>query len=653
MRVLAVLAFLCSGILPGYLKSQDVLDNSANATFKGNYFLRHVLLSVNPDSGAITRARSILGTAAFDGNGAYTLAGTTMDSQSGISQPFNFTGTYRVAPGGLMQMQNPLQPQDIVDGGIGAGAFVGSSTESNYLDMVVAIPAGTATVANSALNGSYRVGTLDFLNAESSFTRDAYFTLAAKGDGTAAPVSVIGSAVNLGNTNITQTVNGVTYTLSGTGSGTLTFPATGSADTQLISGTKTLYLSADGSFLLGGSSTGFDMVIGIRAPSGVSKSSLEGTYFAGGFDQDASTPATPLLDAYYGSVHDAGSGMNYWHQRLSVANSPTFDFTFASPVNFDAAGSATKAFVHYDLSADGKAFLEVGRAAQYVFALGLRSDVTGGAGVFLNPLGIVNAANFAPITNSLAPNEIISLFGTGLANVVMPAPSLPLQTSLGGVQVTINGRPAPLFFVSPGQINALVPSGTVEKYAKIQVNNGGNSNVVTVYANNTAPGAFTLTSSGVGAVAALHTDFSLVNSSSPAKPGDTILLFVAGLGPVTPAVPDGAAAPSSPPLSMVTDPNLQVFFGDLQGVISFAGLAPGFAGLYQINVAVPAATPAGDQLVSIDNGDAAHQQAVVTIAAAAGGKSAGIENVPESGFYRPPLSKRIAPKSHREDGSRW
>lgn len=653
MRVLAVLAFLCSGILPGYLRSQDVLDNSANATFKGNYFVRQVLLSVDPVSGAITRARSLLGTAAFDGNGAYAVTGSAMDSQSGLSQPFNFAGTYRVAPGGLMQMQNPLQPQDIVDGGIGVGAFVGSSTESNFLDMVVAIPAGTVTVANSALNGSYRVGTLDYLNAKSSFTRDAYFTLAAKGDGTVAPVSVNGSAVNLGNTNITQTVNGVTYALSGTGSGTLTFPATGSADTQLISGTKTLYLSADGNFLLGGSPTGFDMVTGIRAPSGVSKSSLEGTFFAGGFDQDASTPATPVLDAYYGSVHDGGTGMNYWHQRLSLSNSPTFDFTFASSVNFDAAGTATKAFVHYDLGADGRAFLEVGRSAQYVFALGLRSDIAGGAGVFLNPLGIVNAANFAPITNSLAPNEIISLFGTGLANVILAAPSLPLPKNLGGVQVTVNGRPAPLFFVSPGQINALVPSGTVEKYAKIQVSNGGNSNVVTVYTNNTAPGAFTLTASGVGPIAALHANFSLVNSSSPAQPGETILLFVAGLGAVTPAVPDGAAAPGTPPLSTVTDPNLQVFFGDLQGAISFAGLAPGFAGLYQINVAIPAATPAGDQLVSIDNGDAAHQQAVVTIGTATGGKTAGIENVPESGFYRPPVSKRIVPKSHREDGVRW
>ncbi len=444
----------------------------------------------------------------------------------------------------------------------------------------------------------------------------------------------------------------MTYTLSGTGSGTLTFPVNGTADTQFISGVKTLYISADGRLLLGGSPTGFDMVLGIRAPTSASKSSLEGTFFAGGFDQDASTPATPLLDAYYGSVHDAGTGLNYWHQRLSPSNNPTFDNTFASTVSLDASGSSTKASVHYDLSADGKAFLVVGRGPQYVLTLGLQPDTASGAGVYLNPLGIVNAANFAPITNSLAPNEIISLFGTGLANVTLAATSLPLPGNLGAVQVTVNGRTAPLFFVSPGQINALVPSVTVEKYAKIQVINGASSNVVTVYTNNTAPGAFTLTASGVGPVAALHANFTLVNSANPAKPGETILLFVAGLGTVTPAVPDGFAAPSTP-LSTVTDPNLQVFFGSVQGAITFAGLAPGFAGLYQINVTIPAGTPAGDQLVSIDNGDAAHQQAVVTVASATGAMSADRESAGENGFYRPPLSKRLSPKTPRHDGSRW
>jgi uncharacterized protein (TIGR03437 family) len=77
-----------------------------------------------------------------------------------------------------------------------------------------------------------------------------------------------------------------------------------------------------------------------------------------------------------------------------------------------------------------------------------------GSGVYLNPIGVVNAASFAPITNPIAPGEVITLFGSGLAASSVNASSVPLPTTLGNTQVNINGIAAPLYYVTPTQIAA-------------------------------------------------------------------------------------------------------------------------------------------------------------------------------------------------------
>jgi adhesin/invasin len=89
----------------------------------------------------------------------------------------------------------------------------------------------------------------------------------------------------------------------------------------------------------------------------------------------------------------------------------------------------------------------------------------------------------------------------------------------------------------------------------------------------------------------LHADYSLVTQSNPAKAGETLQLYLTGLGSVTPSVADGAAA-STTTLSMV-DEQVAVYVGGLTSKIAFAGLAPGFAGLYQINFVVPGGITTG------------------------------------------------------------
>ena len=194
LKRLAGATLLALGVL-----GAQTFDKSANSTFKGTYYLRQVLLSgIDTNTGVIGRSRALIGTATLDGAGNYTFAGTLMDSQSGSPQAFTATGTFNVSSNGLVQMTNPLEPNGIVDGGVGLGAFVGSSTESTFQDFLVMIPAGTAAVTNSSLIGSYRVGALEFLQGKSSLVRDSTFTLTSTGNGSLGNVSVRGSAAKCG-----------------------------------------------------------------------------------------------------------------------------------------------------------------------------------------------------------------------------------------------------------------------------------------------------------------------------------------------------------------------------------------------------------------------------------------------------------------------
>jgi len=147
-------------------------------------------------------------------------------------------------------------------------------------------------------------------------------------------------------------------------------------------------------------------------------------------------------------------------------------------------------------------------------------------------------------------------------------------------------------------------------------NNGTPSNSVTEYLGFTSPGVFTVPAGGIGSGAVLHADYSLVSTSSPAKAGETIQIFLTGLGAVTPAVSAGAAAPSSPLSQTVNAP--QVYLTDpsgnsVQPVVAFSGLAPGLGGLYQLNVTIPSGVGVGVNSLEVDGPDAITFQATIPI----------------------------------------
>jgi uncharacterized protein (TIGR03437 family) len=179
------------------------------------------------------------------------------------------------------------------------------------------------------------------------------------------------------------------------------------------------------------------------------------------------------------------------------------------------------------------------------------------------------------------------------------ASGYPFPALLSGTQVLLGGKPMPLYFTSSGQIDAIVPYDIAPNSAQqaIVLNGAASSQPQTVLVGAAHPGVFTQNQSGsgpgsiqgqkpvAGSVAALNT------AANPASVGDYLLIYCTGLGTVTPTIAAGAAA-SYPPL-YYTDNTVTVTVGGIDAPVQFSGLAPGFAGLYQVNVIVPSGVTAG------------------------------------------------------------
>ena len=607
--ILLLSGALLMAAAPARVAAQS-FDTSGTAGLSGPYLFRYVNF-FNDGTGNLVESCSLTGVMTFDGKGNYTLSNTQLFDSLGTGGAGDCAslggGTYGVQSNGMAQLDNPLYGATLF-GTFSQPVLIASSTEdfnatvrSAYFDLFIAVEAPLTSSSNSSLSGSFTVGTLDFLDASNSLARQGFFTLNADGNGHIAPFTVTGSAANYGSGDVTQNVSASTYALSGTAGGTLTFPGSSSDQTQIVAGSKVLYVSADGNWFVAGSATGSDMFFGFRAPSGTSSNSLlNGTYFMAGTDANLSNN---FLDAFYGSINTNGDGNLIWHERLDdVVDVQTTDSTFNTPITIGADGSYFDGFSYYYLAgANGQAVMLIGsnqNVPQFSLNIGIRApSITPTSTVWIYPTYITNAANYTPITNAYAPGELVSLYGNfGVST--QSAQALPIPTTLGGVQVSVNGHAAPVLYVSPNQISAWIPyeiSG--EYFATFQVVvNGSKSNTVTVYVANSSPGIYTLTENGIGSGAILHANYTEVNDSSPAVPGETVLLFMNGLGTVTPQVGDGAAA-SSNPLSYSDEYNaatILVYLDDrvdppAQANVTFAGLAPGFAGLYQVNFTLPAA----------------------------------------------------------------
>jgi len=214
----------------------------------------------------------------------------------------------------------------------------------------------------------------------------------------------------------------------------------------------------------------------------------------------------------------------------------------------------------------------------------------------------------------VAPGEMINIagFNLGPARAVL-APSGDLPTTLGGVQVTFDGRQAALRYVSQYVLTAQVPFDLQPggRAAMRITYNGTTSDSVNLDVLTAVPGLHTQSANGKGLVTAVNQDGSLNSLANPAPRGSYVTIYASGLGTVDPALATGQVAPNLP-LRPTTAAILASIDGYLAPVI-FAGAAPGFVGLYQLNIQVPSNANPGSRALSVFAGGGAPSQEDVRI----------------------------------------
>jgi uncharacterized protein (TIGR03437 family) len=227
--------------------------------------------------------------------------------------------------------------------------------------------------------------------------------------------------------------------------------------------------------------------------------------------------------------------------------------------------------------------------------------------ISINEGGVVNGASFAKggkPTHAAAPGSIVTIFGAGFAHEETSAPTIPLPASLGGVSVTLNGQPAPLLFVGPGQINAQVPWNLLSpgagsgQVAVVVARNGASSVPMQAPVQGISPAIFTL-EFGSGPAVAINPDGSLAQpagsipglATRPATAGSWITILATGLGAVDDDIEDGE---NSLDRLRETLQQPRVKIGGREARVLFSGLSPQFVAVYQVNAELPLNVTEGD-----------------------------------------------------------
>jgi uncharacterized protein (TIGR03437 family) len=205
--------------------------------------------------------------------------------------------------------------------------------------------------------------------------------------------------------------------------------------------------------------------------------------------------------------------------------------------------------------------------------------------------------NFASRTGPVSPGSVISIFGSNLADSDSTS-TTPWPRTLGGVCVTANEVAIPLLSTSPTQIDAQLPPDLGTGRVTLTVRStrlGLVSAGAQIQLSATSPGVFSIVVNGQQRAYMFHAaDATLVIPDYPADPDETLVLYATGLGPVRPAVPAGEAG-SADPFSVTTQ-TVGVAIGGSPYPVLWSGLAPGFVGVYQINISVPGSRVQGDNL---------------------------------------------------------
>jgi uncharacterized protein (TIGR03437 family) len=625
----------------GLIAQTSTWDTSGNGMLNGQYYFRHVLyvLSSTGD-GSLYDELSGYGTVTFNGTGAYTMNASVVDIQARQLQNGTLSGTYSIAASGQGFLTNPMSKGDFIYGMVNAqGIFVGSSTENanSYNDVLIAAPLSNPLPGVSTFKGSYSLAYMDLSSGNPLYTIGAMVSMNPDGAGNLGTVGVAGYVGQSGSSKVVQSLSNVKYIFSN-GAAVVTFP---NSNTAALAGQYYLYFSPDGNFVFGGSPSSADLFVGVR--TGIGTPNLNGLYYEAGLDQDESTlkAGYASLDSFYGSLSASGGNI-VGHQRLlDFFNPMPANYTYSDTYTVPSNGAYSNPSTNYVVGGGIRIGSGIGPYLGISVALQAptMSSSLSTTGVFLNPQGIVNAGSSAPFTAGIAPGELLTLYGANLASGLQVASGAPFLTTLGNVQVMINGIAAPIYYVTPTQLSAIVPYGVTGTVAKVQVfNNNVPSNAVTSLISTTAPGVLTQLQNGLGYGDVVHQDGTLVNAKNPAQIGETVSVFVTGLGAVSPTIQDGAAGPTNP-LSNATA-TIAAYIGGVKATVTYSGLAPQLAGLYQINLTVPTGLTAGDNNLDIAGPDAYSSECLIAIGGAA--PSTSTSAVPAHRSVPHALSRRAA-----------
>jgi uncharacterized protein (TIGR03437 family) len=579
-------------------------------------------LGVSPGSGS--GAGTLTVSANISGLAAGTYNGTIQVSATGATgSPQNISVTLTLAaPPSLSLSANSLsfgasaggappasQSVNVINSGGGtlnwtasvtSGAWLSVSPASGTAPATLAVSVDISGLAAGTYNGNIQVaaagvaGSPQSIGVTLTITSGPILSLAA--------TSLVFSATQGGANPASQPV-----ALNNTGGGTLNWTASVSSGAWLsvspASGINaaTLTVAVNIAGLAPGTHNGAIQVNAAGAAGSPQTISVRLTVAASGTPVIAASSTAVAVAVAMGEnpqplsvqVQNAGTGVMNW---TAVAQTDSGGNWLAiSPTSGTAPANVTVTMTPGGVAAGlytGRIVITVPGAANSPFTIAVTLAV-GAPQVGDN--GVVNGASFSRDA-VVAFGSIASLFGVRLAppGALAVATQLPLPVELAGTRVLVNEVAAALFFVSPQQINFLIPPDLPAGTAQVQVaviSNGvrGLTGIARVAAE--VPGIFTATPGGTGPGAVLNQDFSLNTATNPAAAGSIIQIFATGLGPVDPPVAAGRPAGSDPPSRTLAAP--VVLINGVAADVLFSGLAPGFVGLYQVNARVPAATPAG------------------------------------------------------------
>ncbi len=401
--------------------------------------------------------------------------------------------------------------------------------------------------------------------------------------------------------NIPQTLSG-TYTIPTNCAGTISITSGDTATFTLIP-----YNTGKNFTLTGQNATLSFTGSGSMQPTACVTATLSGAYtFSGnGFITSGSTIGGVNTLSGILNFDGAGAISGSWTVAangvltpVSVTGTYSVSSCVATASLTDANGTAyTMSFTI--TSADGANFSMVGTSSGKLFS------VTG-HNTYTNP-GLA-VGNSAGVSGGTPPGSLFSIYGYNLATGQSQPTSFPLPTSAATASVTINGEAVPLTYVDKGQINAQLPLDIKPGVATLVVKTGSTlSNAVAIAVPATQPGVYVYGSNH--AVAQNFPTYALNDESTQAAVGDTVIVYFTGGG----AVQGGSVLVTGHATPMAQFPivgTVTATIGGSPATVSFAGLTPGYAGLYQANVVVPN-VPSGDRpLVLTVNGVASNSSSI-------------------------------------------